>query len=234
MPKTDRQTDKATWWSITAYNDEIALLEDNTKFPAWVQNVYGGREECPTTKRIHFQGALQCSQQVRMSQVKSWLPTAHLEVARAKECLVNYVLKKDTAVGEKVMRENPNPYLPFHEMCILISAQETNVSRLLCAEEAYWDAVNMIIRVKPYLASSLSTPSLRNFWIRTRHTWRDLGAVSITSPADSDTNVLSLEEPVHPAGGREAQAPDPEETCAICNQVQEDCGCDEFYSRSYV
>jgi len=189
MPPTDRQTDtkaKATWWSVTAFNSEIELLEDETKFPEWVANVYGGREETPTTKKVHFQGAIQCARTVRMSQVKAWLPTAHLEVARAKECLVAYVLKKDTAIGAKVMRENPNQYLPFHHMCMLISQQEDVVARLaLDGEEAYWDAVNKIILTRPHLASSLATPSLRNFWLRTRHTWREMkGQLVLPAPAD--------------------------------------------------
>ena len=49
-------TRKSTWWSVTAYNDEIESMEGN--FPEWVKAVYGGRETCPTTGRLHFQGAL--------------------------------------------------------------------------------------------------------------------------------------------------------------------------------
>jgi len=211
MPKTDRQTDKATWWCITAYNDEIAILEDKTKFPDWVNAVYGGREECPTTKRLHFQGALQCFRQVRFSAVKSWLPTAHIEVAHAKECLLKYVFKSETAVGKKLMVENPNQFLPFHEMCMLVSQQEDDSSRLLDSEACYWDAVNKIILTKPHLSASLSNPSLRNFWIRTRHTWRAIKG-QLVLPAPTDTNELLIPG---------------ENACSVCNELFKNCECSD-------
>jgi len=94
-------SDKATWWSVTAFGDEILLLEDPSRFPSWVAKVYGGREECPDTKSIHFQGALQLHTQQRLSKLKSWLPTAHFEIARKVEALKKYAMKSETAVSEK-------------------------------------------------------------------------------------------------------------------------------------
>ena len=121
MAKTDRQTDstaKSTWWIVTAYDmtekgglNEMLRCEDKEHYPAYVSAVYGGPEKCPKTGRPHYQGAIQCVTQQRRSTIKQWLPTAHLEPARAKECIVHYCLKKDTAIGAKVMNENPNPYL---------------------------------------------------------------------------------------------------------------------------
>lgn len=64
MPQTDRQTDKATWWSVTAWPEEArAVLLDNTKWPAFVKYVHGGLEKAPDPAEgsdgIHFQGAVQ-------------------------------------------------------------------------------------------------------------------------------------------------------------------------------
>jgi len=94
-------SDKATWWSVTAFGDEILLLEDISGYPHWVATVYGGREECPETKSVHFQGALQCYSQQRLAKLKSWLPTAHFEIARKVEALKKYAMKSETAISEK-------------------------------------------------------------------------------------------------------------------------------------
>lgn len=123
MSQTDRQTDKATVWSITAYGDEIALLEEKRNVPDYVKEIAGGVEECPTTGRKHFQGYLQLRTQQRMSALKKWLPTAHLEVCRNKDALKKYAMKADTAVGEKSEWVNPQQYEQLHEW-LLKAAKE--------------------------------------------------------------------------------------------------------------
>lgn len=97
-------SNKSSWWSITAFNEEAKLLvasqQGNVAFPDFVKELYGGMEKCPSTGKEHFQGALHTSH-VRMSQVKKWLPTAHLEVARNKEALKKYAMKEETATDCK-------------------------------------------------------------------------------------------------------------------------------------
>lgn len=100
---------RATWWSITAFNDEATLLcasmEGKGEIPNFVKEIHGGMEKCPTTGKEHFQGALH-TDQVRLSQLKKWLPTSHLEKAKNKNALIKYALKADTAVGVKSSMEN--------------------------------------------------------------------------------------------------------------------------------
>lgn len=124
--QTDRQniflsfstmTDKSTWWSVTAYNDEIELLESN-EFPDFVVKVFGGREKCPTTGRIHFQGAVQCRSQQRFSALKKWLPTAHWEPAKNKDALQKYAMKADTAIGDKEERTNTVEMITMEKLMI--------------------------------------------------------------------------------------------------------------------
>lgn len=98
---------KATLWSVTAFNSEIELLEAK-EFPDYVKKVYGGREVCPETGTLHFQGMIKCLHQVRLSKLKKWLPTAHLEIARDGDALEKYVMKSETAVGPKRIVENDN------------------------------------------------------------------------------------------------------------------------------
>jgi len=212
--KTDRQTDKSTWWSITAYNDEIALLEDTTKWPAEVKKVYGGREMCPTTERIHFQGAVQYSRQVRFSHVKKWLPTAHIEAARQETALKTYVMKADTAVGDKTVRENITPYFPHHAVCKLLAL--VDVPDTGDDERMFWDQVNKLLVTHQMLSSILSNSSFKSFFLKTKRTWRKIaiseqGANSITAPPDSANEMVTESD-------NESASVDSNELCKCCGR----------------
>jgi len=100
---------KATWWSITVFDvQEIEMCQKSQMFPLWCRSVYGGLEKCPDTERLHFQGAIQAHRQVRFTQVKAWLPKAHIEAAKDVAALKKYAMKSETAVGEKTVRTNFN------------------------------------------------------------------------------------------------------------------------------
>jgi len=112
MAQTDRQTDKASAWSVTVFSEEeMTMIENEEAYPDFVKEVLGGREVCPTTDKVHFQGAVILHSQQRFSAVKKWLPTSHWEPARQREALKRYAMKQETAVGEKTVRENAIPYL---------------------------------------------------------------------------------------------------------------------------
>lgn len=181
MPKTDRQTDKVvkgTWWSVTAYNDEITVLENKDTFPEWVLKVYGGRELCPTTNRVHFQGAIQCVRQQRFSAFKTWLPTAHLEVAHHKDCLQKYAMKEETAIGEKKEVTNPHavPYMTVPMVLYeitkwLMFTHGTNLQEY-ASEEFWWLAVNDLLMRHPQLAFHFLNKQLLNLWLKTIPAWK--------------------------------------------------------------
>ncbi len=175
MSQTDRQTDKATWWSVTAYNDEIERLEDTTTYPPDVIKVWGGREECPTTKRVHFQGCIQLRKQQRRAWLKSWLPTAHLEPAIQKEALKKYAMKADTATGEKLERSNTVKYYSADEICLLIGSKVTDEIMMRSADHKDWfkASINILLRENVRLAGQLMNPSLRSFWCDTAYVWID-------------------------------------------------------------
>lgn len=175
MSQTTRQTDKSTWWSVTAYGDEILLLEDSTKYPPDVSKVYGGREECPTTGKEHFQGAIQLRKQQRLAWFKSWLPTAHLEAARSKDALVKYAMKEDTATGDKLERQNAVKYYSADEICLLIGSKVTDDDVMETPDPKVWykRSVNKLLRENVKLAGQLMNPSLRSFWCDTASVWID-------------------------------------------------------------
>lgn len=185
---------KATWWSVTAFSDEIEILENPKSYPNFVVKVFGGREECPKTKTIHFQGAVQCKSQQRMSALKKWLPTAHLEPARDKEALAKYAMKEETAIGDKMIQSNPRRYLKMSEALFMIARcvpikMETlyYLERLDMDDKAmmkyamddvikqsYWAAVKQLIRFHPDDVSLYSNPQLLRAWEHTWEVWFDM------------------------------------------------------------
>lgn len=182
--RQDRQ-DKSVWWSVTAFTDaEIAELS-GTQFPRYIRKVFGGLEKCPTTDKVHFQGAIQCQTQQRFSALKKWLPTAHLEVARSAEALVKYAMKQDTAVGDKQVSDNTTPYAAMHEMLIKIASAQIDVSTELVkyldlkncknADEEYREeyiyVTRHILSEAPNLVTAFMIPAMEKAWIRYRSVW---------------------------------------------------------------
>jgi len=163
---------KSTWWSVTAFKPaEIAALKDNAHYPTCVRNVFGGIELCPETNREHFQGAIQCHQQQRMSAFKTWLPTSHLEPAHHAEALRKYAMKPETAIEEKKQRENLIPHYSCDEIMLMV-ANELMCEALDDHRDNGWRCgVNRLLRKNIKLAGQLQNPSNRAFWILTSHTW---------------------------------------------------------------
>lgn len=177
MAKTDRQTDKGTWWSVTAFNDEIAILSDKDKWPAEVHTVYGGLEECPDTGRKHFQGAIRLNKQQRLSWFKSWLPTAHLEIARSKEALVKYAMKEETAIGDKTQQENTVTYMRAEQVCMALmdsvfdDYKDLDMVKTDDKDYIFWVAVNRLLEKDIRLAGQLMNPTLKSWFRNTKWTW---------------------------------------------------------------
>lgn len=162
--KTDMSTtQRSTWWSVTAFGDEMAVCEGT--LPDWVRAMYGGREICPETQREHFQGALQLHEQARMSKVKTWLKTAHLEPARSVEALKKYAMKPDTSSGQKLVRENPQKFYKAHDLMLLLARTARQ------PDMTYYARVRVVLAGTPELAGQLMNPSLRNFWEQTHSVW---------------------------------------------------------------
>lgn len=205
---------KSTWWSITEFQPEYQeLLADGSRYASFVKAVYGGLEKCPDTGRIHYQGAIQCNRNVRFSQVKQWLPKAHIQPVKVSaEKLKEYVMKAETAVGEKKAIINENQYFSINDVClmlaefdkgIIIDAWITNTFQNTKQnyddavkyannenDKAFWYCVNEVLVDNPKLAGSLMNPALVRFYRKTRGTWLDhvkrTRCISITSGCEAD------------------------------------------------
>lgn len=201
---------KSVWWSVTAFGDEIELCEG--KLPAFVRAIYGGREICPTTGTLHFQGAVQLYEQSRMAKIKSWLKRAHLEPARAVDALKQYAMKQETAVGEKTIRKNPVVHYSADEMCLRLalagSLSKGQTDRQTDGPGDYYRRVRKILGENPELAGQLMNPSLRNFWINTAQVWIDRAIVLQPDPLPTQEEGI--------AEASECTCQDSDRYCAYC------------------
>lgn len=202
-------TDKATWWSVTAYNDEISLLESG-ELPSYVKKVYGGREECPETKRIHFQGAIQLKSQQRLGTLKKWLPTAHFEVAHNKDALKKYAMKSDTAVGEKSERQNDIEHITVEKILekladvwdneFYIEQLEKYGSDIKEAfKQSYWHTVRVILSDDSdyrKVCHIFARADVITLWDRTRSVWLGLKSTEGNSITPSASGSEKVSEPI--------------------------------------
>ena len=223
-----KMSDKATWWSITAFDDEILVIEDVSSYPHWVANVYGGREICPETNREHFQGALQLHTQQRFSKVKNWLKKAHIEPARKDiktglinaKALINYAMKEETSAGEKSVRKNPKKFLDAAGICQLIRSKvksSQTASQKIIVQQ-FWDAVCDLIVEDPSMTGQLMNPSLRNFYCQTYKAWDRLY---------EQGNSITLVQSDESSEEGEQQDPFPWMECPFCNNRYNQCECED-------
>lgn len=119
MAKTDRQTDRASSWSITINNPK----EEEYKVPLPAGWVLEGQIERGEEGTEHFQGYLKTNQ-VRFSAVKKVFPRAHIEVARNVKALQNYVHKESTRVAA-VPTQTSSQVSMFNYMHVLAAAWDT-------------------------------------------------------------------------------------------------------------
>ena len=207
MAQTDRQTDKATWWSLTIFDEAEKAFAAAGVFPPFVAQLHGGLEKCPDTGRIHFQGALQCRSQQRFTAIKKIFPKAHIEAARSAEALRKYAMKQDTAHGAKSVVANATPYWTTEMILKLLAITSVPISeRAGDRKERFWSKVRVILYQKPYLVGLLAKPDIMRIYENTESVWIDLmtdpetnelldeGAIVLQPPASLEVpDVISLE-----------------------------------------
>ncbi len=214
---TDRQTDnRSGCWSITAFDeDDINRLAGD--YPSFVKHVWGGLEECPSTGKKHYQGAVETSY-CRFSQIKKWLPKAHIEKCIKKEALIDYVMKDETAIGEKSKQSN-SKYISLEKFMELIAFNYINSKdeEIYYATEIenkmlyfkgkmensievpgyqgnYWTMVNKVLLHQPYLCHIAFNPNTLRGWSHTSETWIQIATSNseIYNSTDRQTDNLDL------------------------------------------
>lgn len=177
-------TDRASLWSITINNpteeDRKALREH----PSFVKMVKY-QDEVGEEGTLHIQGAVQTGQ-VRFSAIKKWLPRAHIEVARNKQALLNYVEKTDTALpnthvviqADYLTMDAALKKIAEHQMDYgewLKTASSSKAAKDRCFEkEEFWAAVRRILLEMPKAVGLFTNPQLERAWVNTRSVWIEL------------------------------------------------------------
>jgi len=101
-------TGKASCWSVTINNpsdDDHAQWESLKTLP-WIKQVAGQLEQ-GENDTPHIQGMVQTEYGRFFEKLKAALPRAHIEIAKNKFALVNYVHKTETRIGEVAQYERP-------------------------------------------------------------------------------------------------------------------------------
>lgn len=145
-----------------------------------------GQEEVGENGTHHIQ-AIANTSQVRMSQMKSWLPRAHFETVKTKQHIqnaLNYVWKDDTAVSDtrfevgsivekaktfddilydiaEYLVDNPEGMFTVDKMDLV---QWSGLSHAQAIEKEFSRAVNSIVKTDFALASLLVRPDLFRAW----------------------------------------------------------------------
>lgn len=101
-------TERATCWSITINNPKDSDLK--VQLPAgWSMT---GQMERGSEGTEHYQGMLKTSQ-VRFTAVKKLFPRAHIEVARNRKALENYVHKEESRIA--TVNDNKSPLVTLFD-----------------------------------------------------------------------------------------------------------------------
>ena len=200
MAQTDRQTDRSTNWAVTAFGNDITLLEDEKSFPSYVKTVFGGREKCPDSGREHFQGHLQLHTQQRLSAIKKWLPTAHLEIARNFKASVAYAMKSDTASGDKNEVVNPRQFIDNQSALMMLARTKLSPEEKTddgITDQWFWQRVRIILKAEPHLCGLFGKPDLYRLWKHTSTVWehhvRVEGAIVLQPPINPPVNKIISE-----------------------------------------
>lgn len=182
-------TVRGSWWSVTINNPtEQDRQTVNGPAPRWLRMIRG-QEEMGANGTLHYQLAVN-TQQIRASQIKEWLPRAHIEVARNPNALSNYVSKDKTAVPDTQFEHNyvNNANGPLTMAQVLMKVAEvanTERSRQrLSANDGnplpkpdevygdeYWCAVEVLLGQDENLVALLTQPQYQRAWVKTRRVW---------------------------------------------------------------
>lgn len=191
---------KSTWWSVVSFKEEEIRLMQGPEYPEFVERVIGGLEECPTTKRLHFQGALKCRRQMRMKQIKDWLPTSKLEIARQPEALKKYCMKEETAVGAKKEVVNSTPHVTVRKVMEELSlvydqlniaqhvntlVKESGFTVKKAQQDGYWRCVRHLVQYYEWARDCchlFARADVKELYFNTRSVWVCPRGVSITHP----------------------------------------------------
>lgn len=212
MELDSQTTSRASHWGITINNPSEDDRRSLRTTQRWLRRVRG-QDEIGENGTLHVQ-AYANTDQVRLSQLKSWLPRAHFVPLTSKahiDNMISYVHKDDpTAVADTrfdiTMRTTANKPLTMAGTLTMLAeyawtaseiktyidrAAENGESTKLkdVHEKEFWHIVNLLLSREPDLVALLTQPQYLRAWLNTRQTW-------ITKfRLDSQTNIEVFDSP---------------------------------------
>lgn len=182
---------KSTRWVFTAYEAQWPLFDS---MPPIVAEWGRQTEKCPDTGRLHYQGYLRTSRQVRLSQLKGVFPGVHFEIARNWSASKNYCKKSETAIpGTQVVLVNPAKAMTMAQALTRIASHKWDIThdkdlepekyeRAIKAE--YWSAVKAILSDEPDAVGIYTQPQYERAWMKTRDVWIEKFEEESSIPAE--------------------------------------------------
>lgn len=199
MEQTDRQTDKATHWNAAVFEVDDNWSRLDAPPPSFIKEVVRKKEICPTTGKEHYQIHVVCHRQVRLTQMRSYIPKTKWTPVRGDEYIKNsiaYISKAETtAPGAKVETIQGEAYFRLHQLLQELakySEPETNIMLSLDVNPKRspngWVYITRRLLMKNICwADKLSNPTLRRMW-------EDWGSLFISNWEEAGS--LIIEDPV--------------------------------------
>lgn len=170
---------KSTRWVFTAYEAQWPLFDS---IPPIVAEWGRQTEKCPDTGRLHYQGYLRTTRQVRLSQLKGVFPGVHFEIARNWSASKNYCKKSETAIpGTQVILVNPAKAMTMAQALTRIASHHWDISLedldgdkdkyKTRVKAEFWSAVRAILRDDPESVGLFTQPQYERAWMETREVW---------------------------------------------------------------
>lgn len=171
--------EKSTRWAFTAYENQWELFNRPVTDPI---AKWGWQEEvCPDSGRRHYQGYIQTTRQVRLSQLVKILPGVHLEIARNWDALVNYCKKDETAVdGTRFEATNPVRSMSMAQALIRVASKvkpvftgaDSDLDQIRKRNALEFDvAVAELLREDENLIGLYSQPQYERAYVKWRNVW---------------------------------------------------------------
>lgn len=211
---------KSTRWQFTLqydplfYADLDEFVQDPSKNPKWKELIaeIGWQDEiAPTTGQHHRQGYLRTVRQCRMAQVKTVLPTAHLEIAKDWLALKQYCCKKESRdPSGNVVKFTAPQRLSVAGLLIKIASYLIEYGHVNPDDHSsplyrfhddksrqYWVIAGFLLEEDPELAGLIGQPLPQNLWKNTRATWINLALAGV----EGQTESISITDEVPKAPG---------------------------------
>lgn len=169
-------TERGTCWSITVNNPTDDDLSRMTNLPAgW--KLKGQMEKGETNGVLHAQCMLS-TPQVRFSAVKRHLPRAHIELARSKTALDNYVGKPETRVGELQTTEGMTCFQLTDLVCDFWNDDEFEQRKKIHKDYSYLDHADHVVTclISGGEVGGIEYVAINPMW---RSAWKRFGSVLV-------------------------------------------------------